>query len=202
MRKLSSGVQPLLTEDALATATAGPLFATAVLLLLDAVGPVPIAALSDRANAGPAPWLTAVDSDCEIAGPSLLMARALSEAVAIPPGPACIALEEDRAAAGPAPVMAEAEPSALAATLEMAAAMFSAELGPKRALLSASDLAEAGPPWACADASERVLLPGNGPPCSRWRPLGSGCSSGRAACAPVSSRHAAKKTTNLLAAMS
>lgn len=55
--------QPLLTEDALATATAGPLLLVATLLLLDAVGPLPTAALSDLDSAAPDPWLTALDCD-------------------------------------------------------------------------------------------------------------------------------------------
>jgi hypothetical protein len=66
----------------------------------------------------------------------------------MPPGPACMAFELDLAPAGPAPVTALAEPSAFAATFEIAAATFSAKLGPKPALLSASLLAEAGPPCA------------------------------------------------------
>jgi hypothetical protein len=166
--------QPLLLDEALATATAGPLFATATLLLLAAVGPLPTAALSDLERAGPEPWLTAVDCDCACAGPSPLNALALSVAVATPPGPANRALELDRAEAGPAPVTALAEPSAVeAAMLEMAAATLSALLGPKPVLLSASDLAEAGPPCACASASERLLLPGGGrgPPCSSCLPF-------------------------------
>jgi len=139
----------------------------------------------------------AVDSLAERAGPSSLNALTLSEAVAMPPGPASIALDELRAAAGPAPVTALADPSAFAATFEMAAAMFSAELGPNPAWLSALDVADAGAPWACASASERVLLDAK-PPCSSCRLL---CSSGRAACAPVSNMHAATTSRNLLTAM-
>jgi hypothetical protein len=139
-------LQPELTEDADATATAGPFAATATLLLLAEVGPFPTAALSDRASAGPEPWFTAVDSDCALAGPLPLNALARSDAVAMPPGPVCRALELDLALAGPAPVAALAEPSAFAAMFEIAAATFSAKLGPKPAWLSASLLAEAGPP--------------------------------------------------------
>jgi len=137
---------PLLTADALDTATAGPLLDTATALLLAALGPLPAAADSDLAMAGPPPRLMAADSDCASEGPFPLLARARSDAIATPPGPACSATEDDLAEAGPAPVTALAEPWAIAAMSDMALAVLWAMEGPTPALLSASLLAVAGPP--------------------------------------------------------
>lgn len=145
---------------------AGPLDATATLLELAALGPFPTAALSECASAGPAPWLTAVDLLDAVA--LLPLAKALSDAAAMPLGPVCSALDEDLAAAGPAPVTAVADPCAVAAMLDTAAATLSAKLGPKPAWLLVSLLATAGPPCACARAWERVVAMGVSP-CSSCR---------------------------------